>query len=86
MLMVIGVNPLMASGPGTVHDELLSYCGARNAAGNALVGAPVYDKERLLDANPGVVLFLLPQAAALGSIVTATLSTKASPGASARRT
>ena len=68
VLMVIGVNPLMASGPGTVHDELLSYCGARNAAGNALVGAPVYDKERLLEANPGVVLFLLPQAAALGSI------------------
>lgn len=70
VLMVIGVNPLMASGPGTVHDELLSYCGARNAAGNAMVGAPVYDKERLLAANPGVVLFLLPHAAMLGSIDT----------------
>jgi len=70
VLMVIGVNPLMASGPGTVHDQLLSYCGAQNAAGNATVGAPVYDKERLLEANPDVVLMLLPHAVALGPIDT----------------
>ena len=68
VLMVIGVNPFMASGPGTTHDQLLSFCGGINAAGDATVGAPVYDKEKLITANPDVVLMLLPGAPPLGSI------------------
>ncbi len=70
VLMVIGVNPLMASGPGTTLDQLLSFCGAENAAANATVGAPVYDKEKLLRADPDVILMLLPGAAPLGSLQT----------------
>ncbi len=70
VLMVIGLNPLMASGPGTVHDQLLSYCGAHNAAADAAVGAPVYDKEKLTHAKPDVIMMLLPGAAPLGSIDT----------------
>lgn len=68
VLMIIGVNPLMACGPDTFHDQLLSICGGRNTAGQATVGAPVYDREKLLHDRPEVVLMLLPEAPPLGPI------------------
>ncbi len=62
VLMVIGTDPIMASGPGTVLDELLSYAGGTNAAAEAQVSAPEYGREGLLALSPEVVLFLQPKA------------------------
>ncbi|MCX5661214.1 MAG: ABC transporter substrate-binding protein [Planctomycetota bacterium] len=69
VLMVIGTGPMMASGPGTVLDELLTgYCGAVNAAGGASVGAPTYNRESMLKLAPDAVLLLLPDAPPLQAI------------------
>lgn len=58
VLIIIGANPLMAEGPGTVHNELLAYAGGLNAARSATVTAPTYDREALLAMDPDVVLLL----------------------------
>ncbi len=62
VLLVIGTGPVMVCGPGTVHDELLGFAGALNAAADATVTAPEYDRESLLTLSPQVVLFLQPNA------------------------
>jgi iron complex transport system substrate-binding protein len=69
VLMVLGTQPLMASGPGTVHDGLLRFAGGVNAADAATVGAPIYDREALLaTVRPDTVLLLLPQAPPLSDL------------------
>ncbi len=71
VLMVIGTNPVTASGPGTVLDEVLTkFVFAANAAQFAANTAPVYDRERLLDLKPEVILLVLPGAEPLQSIQT----------------
>jgi len=67
-LMVIGTQPLMASGPGAVHDHLLAMAGGRNAAYEATVSAPTYDREKLLELKPDVVLIFDIQGQPLGPI------------------
>jgi ABC-type hemin transport system substrate-binding protein len=70
VLLVIGTGPLMASGPGTVLDELLSLAGGINAASASPVRAPTFDREGLLAARPDVIVMLTPGAAPLGTIDT----------------
>ena len=67
-LLFIGTGPLMASGPRTVLDELLSIAGGTNAASASPVRAPTFDREGLLAAQPDVIVMLTPGGAPLGPI------------------
>lgn len=59
VLVLIGVGPtVMASGPGTVNDDLLKLVNAVNAAGEAGVPSPTYDREKLLALDPQVVVVM----------------------------
>ncbi len=69
-LMVIGTSPIMASGPGTVLDQLLAMAGGRNVAFDATVGAPTFDREKLLTFRPDVILIYDIGGQALGSVDT----------------
>jgi hypothetical protein len=70
VLMVIGTSPIMASGPGTVLDQLLSLAGGHNVARDATMSAPTYDKEKLQGLAPDVVLLFDPQGQPLGDLST----------------
>lgn len=61
VLLVINLNPLMASGRQTVlNDVLLFMLKGDNAAEDLTGSAPILDREMLLQAAPDVVLLLIP--------------------------
>ena len=68
VLLVIGTQPLRVVGPSQVHDNLLNYIGASNAASVMRDGAPTIDKETLLKLSPSVIIILEPNGKPLGSI------------------
>lgn len=65
VLLVFGLEPVSASGPGTVLDEMVRIAGGRNALGKEGGPYQVLDRELLHEVAPEVVLMLLPGAAAL---------------------
>jgi hypothetical protein len=68
VLMLIGTNPLTASGPGEVLDDVLThYLNAKNAA-EGMGTAPTIDREKVLSMKPDVILLLSPGAPPLKSI------------------
>ena len=62
VLMVFDTAPITAIGRASVLDDLLvRYVGARNAAAEASVSAPTFDREKLLGLKPDVILLLRPK-------------------------
>lgn len=69
VLMLFDVETLMAAGPGEVLDDLLTcYAGGINATGSTAVRAPTFDREKLVAADPEVILLLTPGRLAFGAI------------------
>ncbi|MEM1026677.1 MAG: ABC transporter substrate-binding protein [Planctomycetota bacterium] len=62
VLLAFGVDPVVASGPGSINHELLVLLGYENAVGDAAVSAVTLDREALIDVNPSVIVLLLPGA------------------------
>ncbi len=70
VLLLLATSPAVALGPGTVHSELLNNVNATNAADSASVGAPSFDREKLLAAAPDVLLYLSPGGPPLEDLAT----------------
>lgn len=49
-------DPLMAAGPGSFMDELMTLAGGENIAGDAEGEYPQFDIEQLIERNPDVYL------------------------------
>lgn len=56
VLLVYGFSPLVVAGPGSYAHELLTDCGARNAAERAVTAYPTYSLERAVKLAPDVVI------------------------------
>ncbi len=56
VLLAYGFSPLVVAGPGSYAHELLTDCGARNAAERAVTAYPSYSLERAVKLAPDVVI------------------------------
>lgn len=61
-LLVFSVDPVVASGPGSINDELIYLALGKNSLADASVSAVTLDREALITANPEVIVLLLPGA------------------------
>lgn len=58
LLLLVGLNPMTAVGPGTFLDELIESAGAHNAAASYAIGWPVIDREAVLAMQPDVIVLV----------------------------
>jgi iron complex transport system substrate-binding protein len=56
VLFLIGLDPLMAAGPGTFVDEILVHAGGRNALADLAVRWPSLSLEEIVRRSPDVVI------------------------------
>lgn len=56
VLLVFGHDPLVAAGPGSYGDEMLTLAGARNAVSHAQSAYPVLDIEKILSLDPDRII------------------------------
>ncbi|MFO0595257.1 MAG: helical backbone metal receptor [Myxococcaceae bacterium] len=56
VLFVYGFSPLVVAGPGSFADQLLTDCGARNAAQKAPSAYPTFSLEEAVAAVPDVII------------------------------
>ena len=55
-LVLVGVNPMTAAGPGTFIDEMLTLVRGRNAIVDNANAYPVLDKEAIVTLDPDVIV------------------------------
>jgi iron complex transport system substrate-binding protein len=65
VLLAFAANPVWASGPGSVNDDLLALIGARNALADHASSAVTLDAESLIALAPQVIVLLRPGEPAL---------------------
>ncbi len=56
VLFLVGVNPLVAVGPGTFLDRLIIAAGGDNMLGASPVRYPLISGEQIIAADPGVIV------------------------------
>ncbi len=56
VLVIVGFNPLIVAGGGTLIDDMISYAGAENIAKKAEAAFPQYSFETLLKENPDYII------------------------------
>ncbi|MFH1038433.1 MAG: helical backbone metal receptor [PVC group bacterium] len=52
----IGMRPLITAGKGTLINEMIDIAGGKNIAGDLSVRYPAFSRERVLAADPGVII------------------------------
>lgn len=56
VLMVVQPDPLIAAGPGTVMDDVLTLLGLQNIAANAKTPYPRYSLEEVILQSPDIII------------------------------
>ncbi|MBF8293671.1 MAG: Cobalamin-binding protein [Bacteroidetes bacterium] len=56
VLMLLSLNPIVAIGPGTFLDELITLANGRNIAHNSTTAYPLLSREEILRRQPDVII------------------------------
>lgn len=56
VLLLVSIRPLIAAGPGTYLDELISLCNGENIAPHTTAAYPIMNREEVLRQDPDIIL------------------------------